>query len=231
VFEILATAIDILIGSVSLWQESKEKKQKAELANKLVAIYFLIQQITKDGKKILHALEYCLARYRVNAVASRRSWESERSNYLWYLERQHHNILMFRETLEEVFSLLVVYIPEIRDKIKPIIYVKHNALYDLIAILSEGSLPIKIKYMNVEDDSFMLSRPLKTRMISSQDFRWDDESYHIISTYLEERDNPHDQLIELEHFTEELRKVIVDNFSINDVLIAANDQVLKDPGI
>lgn len=234
--DILLKAVEQLFIAYQTVAEKSDKQNKRKFGKVLAECYLRLVDVITVAEKITTALERFKTEYE----------NDKRFSSFWIdfeLEEQLVNLRKLRESIRAVSKELYVLDPKAVFGLIDLVTGKASAIGVLQTALRAKSLPTHISYEKnkLEDQtSFVNSfgtasydhlireellfyshvppKNLEVQSIDSQ-LGATEESYKIVKQYLQ-TEKPETRIKKLKSYMEKIRKIIVDNFEIEDILWA-----------
>jgi hypothetical protein len=220
-FDFIAKIVELVIQGTDQYSEKKEQKRKREFGVALMTCYFHILEVIKTGRTLLDALEEFDTWYKDNYKQGMTERAGNvmvwRVDYLASLaETQGRNLSHLDMSLGVLRRELLFFAPETAEQLTYIQGRKRRNIHMLAQSLLHANIPT---HLNWERPSFDLGGRgvlLRVRRIPIEKTDPDD-LYDQLHEYLE-NDHPSERLDALVVHAEELRKLLLEHFSLADVL-------------
>lgn len=221
--EVISRLFELLLRGAKGAYTWREAERKDLFGKQLLACYQDLLEVNAAGVKIVHELAYFVDRanrYQVSGAAfTHGTWEIR-----VLCNRQGHNLDRLTSDVWPIARALDVFSPEVGQELLDLVWGKTHTLWCLTnlvgtghyylgteaALLSAGRSPNTRAYEALKGDSIFLSA------------EWDLRDLPLVERYLQQRD-PTTQLARLQRCAPELRRLIVDNFSLNEILRSIDD--------
>jgi hypothetical protein len=244
--EMLRILADAVSKALPALTKARRENKLRKLGAELFLLYVQINEALICAGRIVSSLEVYIERMSEHRQSGRDGVALNAGEWISFeIEKQTLNLARIGQTMQHLRTPLQIVDATSYAQLEPLIEGKRNALDLLLRVMRRGRLPIGVPsrsdalelieayrrsrlpwregYNELVD---VLESKLAERSVSS-DSPWGENTYQIVSTYLETR-KPRDEIAMIRAALDRLRECLEQNFSIQDVLLEVGDEYFDD---
>ena len=245
-FEIISRLIELLLNGSKRIKEEKQEGRRRSMGTALLSCYLRILEVIATGRSLVRQLEYYAERAERYTQAGKQ-FSHGMFEVQVLCNQQGVNLSRLSVSLSEVARYLAVLDPDVGRDLSRFVEGKIHAIWRLANLAGTGfhyvgeeslqDLVPELRsdhWSSVTRESWSVFESMKGESIRIED-EWDASQLDSVNAYLRIRE-PTRRLDELKEAAMKLRRVIVDNLSLDEVLwtldaIPTGDRLIFDEDV